>query len=235
MLIGMGSLRHRLILLLKPKRRWVQFSLGTMWALITALCITLGMWIVPAERQRRAVAAIEALDVELRYSDPDPEASEIFPVNVMRRWLPRPYFDSVQGVIFSPDGGSESTDDGLVHLQQLNGLQDLFLERTDVTDAGLRRVQRLPHLRSLDLSHTRVTDAGLAYLKPLRELQELWLDGVGITDEGLVCLQALTGLRDLFLAGAPVTNAGLEKLRRALPACRIHAADVGGAASSPRS
>ncbi|HVX61189.1 MAG TPA: hypothetical protein VHC19_11320 [Pirellulales bacterium] len=235
MLIGMGNHRDRLILLLKPTRRWAQFSLGTMWALITALCLTLGMWIVPAEKQRRAVAAIEALDVELRYSDPDPESSETFPVNVLRRWLPRAYFDSVQGVTFSPDSGSESTDDGLAHLQQLNGLRDLFLESTDVTDAGLRRLQDLPHLRSLDLSQTRVTDAGLAYLKPLKELQELWLDGVAITDEGLIRLRALTGLRDLFLAGAPVTRAGLERLRHALPACRIHAVDVGGAAASPRS
>ena len=235
MLIGMGSLRHRLILLLKPKRRWAQFSLGTMWALITALCITLGMWIVPAERQRRAVAAIEALDVELRYSDPDPDGSEAFPENVLRQWLPRAYFDHVQGVTFSPDRGSESTDDGLAHLQQLNGLRDLFLESTDVTDAGLRRLQDLPHLRSLDLSQTRITDAGLAYLKPLRELQELWLDDVAITDEGLIRLRALTSLRDLFLAGAPVTHAGLQRLRQALPACRIHVRDVGGAASSPRS
>lgn len=235
MLIVMGSLTERFILLLKPTRRWAQFSLGTMLAMVTALCVALGMWIVPAERQRRAVAAIEALGVELRYSDPDPEASETFPMNVLRRWLPRAYFDEVQGVVFSPDGGSQSTDDGLAHLLELKGLKDLFLESTDVTDAGLMHVRKLPHLQSLDLSHTRVTDAGLAWLKPLKGLQELWLDDVAITDEGLVHLQALTGLRDLFLAGAPITGAGVEQLRRALPACRIHVRDVGGAASAPRS
>ena len=55
MLKGMASLLAKL----KPKRRWMQVSLRTVHALVTLLCVALSMWIVPAERQRRAVAAIQ--------------------------------------------------------------------------------------------------------------------------------------------------------------------------------
>ena len=44
-----------------PKRRWLQFSIRTVLLLVTLLCVGLSLWIAPAERQRRAVTAIETL------------------------------------------------------------------------------------------------------------------------------------------------------------------------------
>jgi hypothetical protein len=41
----------------KSKRRWAQVSLRTVLVLVTLLCVALSLWVVPAERQRRAVAA----------------------------------------------------------------------------------------------------------------------------------------------------------------------------------
>ena len=43
------------------RRRWLQFSIRTLLVLVTLLCVALSLWIVPAERQRRAVEAIEKL------------------------------------------------------------------------------------------------------------------------------------------------------------------------------
>jgi hypothetical protein len=46
---------------LKPKRRWAQFSLGTLLAVVTVLGVLLGLVTRAAHRQRSAVAAISRL------------------------------------------------------------------------------------------------------------------------------------------------------------------------------
>lgn len=56
------------------------------------------------------------------------------------------------------------TDAGLVHLEQLAGLQKLTLGRTKVSDAGLIHLSRLRTLREVHLDHTRVSDNGRAML-----------------------------------------------------------------------
>src|SRR5579863_1320552 len=84
---------------LKPKWRWLQFSSRTMLAAVTVLCVCLSTWIVPAERKRRTVAAIEAIGGHVTYVRPKQAASEpstdgdgLHSVgNFLRRWLPRPY------------------------------------------------------------------------------------------------------------------------------------------------
>lgn len=78
----------------KPKRRWIQVSLRTVLALVTLLCVVLSVCVVPAERQRRAVAAIEALGGIVTYMEKH-AASESYPVTNLRHWLPPVYFDEV--------------------------------------------------------------------------------------------------------------------------------------------
>ena len=58
-----------------------------------------------------------------------------------------------------------ASDDDLVDLKELKGLQTLILRDTRVTDAGLAHLKDLKGLKFLDLERTRVTDAGIAELK----------------------------------------------------------------------
>jgi hypothetical protein len=51
----------KLIRTLTPKRRWAQFSLATMFVVVTVLCVWLSVVVNRAHRQRDAVAAIDAL------------------------------------------------------------------------------------------------------------------------------------------------------------------------------
>lgn len=51
----------------KPKRRWLQFSIRTVLLVVSLLCVALAVWVVPAERQRWTVAAIEKLDGDVGY------------------------------------------------------------------------------------------------------------------------------------------------------------------------
>lgn len=92
----------------KPKRRWVQVSLRTMLVLVTLLCIALSLWVASAERQRRAIAAIEALDgSEISYVDR--------PVTFLRRWLPPVYFAEVNVVVLD---NTQVTDAGVAKLRK---------------------------------------------------------------------------------------------------------------------
>jgi hypothetical protein len=152
----------KLVKLLTPKRRWAQFSLLTLFLVVTVLCVGLSLVVavvVPAERQRRAVVAIKALGGSVEYVEPDQKATESFPRPFLQRWLPRDYVDEVREIDLSV---TEVTDVGLAQLQGLTALQELNLGYTKVTDAGPARLQRLTGLRELDLYGTHVTDAGLA-------------------------------------------------------------------------
>ena len=88
-------------------------------------------------------------------------------------------------------------DDALVHICNLNGLQELYLSNTTVTDAGLDNLTYLNNLKRLYLYHTEITDNGLPNLYPL------------------------TWLRCLTFSGTKVTEKGLGELRAALPNCKI--------------
>lgn len=207
----------------KLKRRWTQLSLRTVLVLVTLLCIALSLWVVPAERQRETVAAIEKLGGDPGYVGP--LTSDSFPAPFLRRWLPAVYrwlppvyLDEIEYVDFDD---TQVADAGLAHLQGLTGLRWLSFNNTKVTDAGLARLQGLTGLQGLHLQGTEITDAGLVYLHALAGLQELVLDDTKVTDAGLIHLQGLTDLQCLFLDGTQVTDAELAHLRKALPNCRI--------------
>lgn len=226
---------------LKPKRRWMQVSLRTVLVLVTLLCVALGRWVALAERQRRAVAAIEAMGGSASYVDKR-ATGESFPMAFLRRHLPPDYFNKVYHVNL---GWSQCNDMGLAHLQELAGLRRLWLGHAQVTDAGLARLQGLTTLRELDLSATQITDAGLVHLRGLTELRMLDLrctqvTGAGmvhlqgltrlqqldfrhgqVTDAGLSCMHGLTSARYICLVGTQVTKEGATQLGKALPSCSL--------------
>jgi len=212
MLVEMAKPLAKLVALLTPKRRWAQFSLATMFVVVTVLCVSLSVVVNRAHRQRDAVAAIEALGGRVYYVKPDQNATEAFPRRFLRSRLPRDYFDEVRYVDFWST--FDLTDAGLARLQDLTGLQELRLGGPEITDAGLAYLHRLPGLQYLRLylSDTQVTDAGLAHLRGLTGLQVLHLDGTQVTDAGLPHLQGLSGLKSLNLSSTQVTGVGLAHL-----------------------
>jgi hypothetical protein len=138
----------KLVDLLIPKRRWAQFSLSTLFVVVTVLCVGLRLVVVPAERQRRAVAAIKSISGgPVFYDTDDPEYTATFFKTWLRRWLPRDFTDNVVQVGFT--GGNSDRD--LIPLRSFNGLRHLFIDGEQVTDTGLRQLSGLAELQVLDI------------------------------------------------------------------------------------
>lgn len=100
-------------------------------------------------------------------------------------------------------------------------LRNLILDETPISDTGLVHLQELIGLQFLSLYGTRVTDAGLVHLHGLKSLRELYLSGAQITDAGLAEVKNLTGLRFLSLYDTRVTDDALAKLQLESPDLRV--------------
>ena len=224
----------------KLKRRWLQYSLGTLLVFVTVCaipCSWLSVKMRQAESQREAATAIEKLGGVAEW-DYKASAQPAW----LRKVLGDDFFGSVGRVYLQR---TKVTDTGLEHLKGLSQLQSLMLDNTHVTDAGLKNLEGLSQLQSLGLDGTNVTDAGLENLKGLSQLQYLDLGGAPVTDAGLEHLKGLaklqtldlwrtrgtdaglehlrglTQLQTLCLYNTKVTDAGVKRLRQALPNCKI--------------
>ena len=124
----------------KPRRRWFQFSLRTLFVLVTLFCIWLALTVNAARKQREAVAAIEALGgrvfYEYEWSFPSPEPSG---PKWLRELVGEEYFFTIIDVDLR---STKVTDAGLEHLKGLKSLVQLDLNSTKVTDEGVEKLQK---------------------------------------------------------------------------------------------
>jgi hypothetical protein len=163
--------------LLTPKRRWAQFSLSTVFIVMTALCIMCARLANLAARQRDAVTAIKAIHGQVCYDVDYPGYTATFFKTYLRRWLARDYTDDVVAVSFLIGGNSN---DALVHLRSFKRLRELYIDGEQVTDAGLRQLSGLTELQELDIGGpVRAFSSRVGY----RELPFL------VTDVGVAELQ----------------------------------------------
>ncbi len=193
-----------------------QFALRELLAAFTLGCAALAFVVVPAEKQRRAVAALEIAGGSVKYRqnlwEPDETFWRMFPANGLRRLLPRDHYDEVESVTLDY---AEITDPTLVHLRVLSDLQSLSLNGNPITDVALSHMRGLKRLEGLNLFECPITDGGLANLRELTQLQYLDLSYTEITDAGMIELESLTKIKELQLSGTQITDAGLARLFRA--------------------
>ncbi len=114
-------------------------------------------------------------------------------------------------------GGGEVSRDGP------GGRVDMVLLTPSATDADLAGLCELRAMHSLWLTDARVSADGLRAVAGLPRLRNLYLQGDNVTDAGLRHLEAMQGLRVLRVDGCPnVTEAGVERLKKALPGCKVY-------------
>ena len=210
----------------KPKLRWYQYSLRSLFILMTLVACASSWYAYEmneAAKRRAAIEKIEELEGLVRYYD----ASDVDTYGEAPgwfSWLRKLHGDEHLGdVVVVALRGPRITDAEMVHLKDLTKLEWLeFRAATQITDAGLVHLKGLTNLKVLWLDGSPITDAGLVHLKGLTTLEVLWLDGSHITDAGLVNLKGLTRLGTLMLTDTKVTDEGVKKLQEALPNCKIH-------------
>ena len=135
-------------------------------------------------------------------------------------------------------GSTELTDAGLVHLENLQSLEEFYGGGNKLTGSGFSHLARLPALREvgfgsqqmgdaavahlaecsslkrLTLNCPKITDAGIAQLAKAKSLEALKLHYVPLTDAGLAHLSSLKTLRELELQATQATDAGLAHLAK---------------------
>jgi Leucine Rich repeat len=178
-------------------RTLLQFRLGTLLLAVTVFGVWLGIQVNRANRQRRAIAAIEAARGVIRFDyqrDANgqriPDAEPPGP-RWLRKWIGDDYFRKVVAVDFA-FGHTKGS------------------RLPSVDDDRLRCFESLPDVERIELGHNRaVTDDGLARLRNLKKLDMLWLYDCNITGTGLKHLAHLPNLYGLDLRGAPITHEGV--------------------------
>lgn len=120
-------------------------------------------------------------------------------------------------------GNTGISDKGLKFLMGNKKIRVLDVVRTGVTDASLIGISQLELLTELRLSGTKVSDAGLSHLANLKNLRILELGNTAITDSGLAELESFKQLEDLVVPwmNEGVSKAARERLRQALPECKV--------------
>jgi hypothetical protein len=72
------------------------------------------------------------------------------------------------------------------------------------------------------LDATHMSNLGLQHLKGLKKLRMLTLDDTQVGDDGISDLTVLTSLETLIVPPGNMTEAGIDRLRKALPRCRVN-------------
>jgi len=232
--------------------RWrFQFSLRSLVVLVVAVAVPLGWFGVKmreAERQRRAVVAVERAGGWVEYHQMDE-----FLQMTGRQEPPAPaWLMKLVGVDFFADiavvslsstavgnetmehlsvltklevlllGDTNVSDLGLEHLTSMTKLEVLSLADTNVSDLGLEHLKGMTKLTRLTLSETQITDLGLKHLGGMTSLLNLSLYCTHVSDVGLKHLKGLANLHYVDVSDTQVTVEGIKDLREALPSCAIY-------------
>jgi len=226
--------------LLLPKRRWCQYSLATMFFVVTLFCVWLGWVVDRATRQRTAVRALRAREAVVTYDsnsslDAHPRSDEPRLRRRLREILGDDYFCRATHVAFLANE-SDLDDDAIAALKRLPALSNLYIMRKPITANNLRAFGQLKKLKSLSLqlcvlnaeavaefrslknleafsvSGNKVAHGAADQLAKLTNLRELFLDDVQLTDADCSHLDLLTELEKLSLDGTGISDVGLARL-----------------------
>ena len=82
-------------------------------------------------------------------------------------------------------GGSQITDEGMIHLSAFNKLERIHLENTGITDNAIESLVSLKELRYLNLHGTNISDASLETIAQIKSLKSLYIWNTNVTAKGI--------------------------------------------------
>lgn len=205
----------------KPRRLWPRFTLRVLLALVTVICLGLGLWTHRAREQRRVVELIEASGSMVCYESDGPAPA--YEAGSIKGWLVetmgRDYFEGIVAAYLH--------DRKLLrHLPIFPGLRQLHVYDPTLTDNDLAVVGRCHELRVLYVSegefggdvvsNTQLGDKSLQVIAKLENLEVAELHGTDFSRAGIAALATAPSLRTLVigLCDASVEARDFDKLKR---------------------
>ena len=208
----------------KPRRRFWRFSLKTLLILLTLFCLWLGTLASSANRQKRAVEAIQLSGGEFNYdyqripsSSGQRYSHRVEPPGPqwLRRVLGDHYFITPVALNIGRQAGIK--DDCLDHLVALPHLKSAMFYQVPFRD---RDVVHLKHLKNLtSLTFNEGTLSGIdgptqfEFLKYLPHLESLSLNDAKFGDADAKFLKDTVNLKILFIYGSAIGDDGLAQLQ----------------------
>jgi hypothetical protein len=151
----------------------LQFSLRTMLIVMTLLSILLVFWVLPSERQRRAVKEIDRLGGVWKFHG---EATE-------KGWQ-------------FPKSGQSSTIRWWSHY--FSNVDAMHLEHAPAATVDWKA---FPHVTKIDLLWVTISESEATQISHLKELQSLKLQGCEMNDEAIFSITRSKTLRELVIYG----------------------------------
>ncbi|HVX12898.1 MAG TPA: hypothetical protein VHC22_17075 [Pirellulales bacterium] len=224
---NMGSMR-----VVSARLRRPQFRLATLFILVTAICVFLGIRVSRERAYRQRLAAVQVLDAapfafSSIYVAPPDDGGELL-IGIDKEALEPG--DAVTTIDFNPMRDGALTDEQTAAILCFPTLKELRLGGPGITEARLAKIAELPCLEYLDISDADVNDDTVRPLVELRSLRTLGLDGTDISDVALKRLSGLHELRHLGLVNTRITDAGLRHISafRSLRALHLSGTRISG-------
>jgi hypothetical protein len=190
------------------------------------LCIYIVALVCLASGRLRSVGIIENAFGRVMY-DFNRSSSSGFDVNAANppvSWIKSGVgLHLFHSVVFVDLDSDRVTDRTMSALRALQDIEIVHISNTVVTNDGLAVLKYLPKLRVLTINTDGIGDVGLNNVAKVNSLEELELYDCGVKDRGLQHLENSRSLRRLLLDKTQVTRLGVEKLKHALPNCKIEA------------
>jgi len=181
---------------IRLKRRWLQFSLRSLFIACTVIAIACGTFIQHIRTQRQAVGEIRSLGGSVGY-----EAN----------WLGHLLPGSIRQRLGEDACGSVV----LVNLQYRTIDRRIVTLTGDELDRVVRAISRLPHVSRLWLQLLDLDDDDLARFAPLRNIEELYINDPSnfkLKGTKLECFAGWTQLRSLDITSGLNETLDLEPL-----------------------
>jgi hypothetical protein len=209
------------------RRRWLQFSLRSLFVVFTILIVSLGAWIRSAREQEIAIKAIqrECDILTVWYDDqfanerdngnggtPGASAAGVVidlhrkssvPAFVQAR-LGKDFFHDAISVAFT---GARDQSELFQQVARLGHIEQLT-PHVSVRDEDIKRIAGLRRLKRLDLMDPspELTDKALEVLVQMPSIEALSIYDASITDQGLAALANMRQLKELAIGNGRVAN-----------------------------
>jgi hypothetical protein len=143
----------------QPRRRWFQFSLRTLFVLMTVVVGALVVWrsyLQPYRQQRQTMALVRDLGGS-------------FKTTAAEGWQRLLFGEDFQNVVLANLSDSDEVNQFIEPVVALPRLEALAVGGWSFTDKHLARLRDAPALRYLVLDSTAATDAAIAEFRAARQ------------------------------------------------------------------